>query len=182
MLTSLAVLPANEFTYHQRQGLVPQVNLQSGLEVAAEMQTDNTIAEIFGTYVGRAPSDKSVCRDIWPGLPDGDAGADCAVEEEDGEFRARQAHFHGVGPGQPSPICLPQTVGLAGCTCRLLPRCGRKNLMCKVMDTRANIATYFSSRKYQLSSSSVVGEKYFVSLTVPFPTENAAEFPVKRSL
>ena len=177
MLTSLAVLPANEFTYRQRQGLVPQVNLQSGLEVAAETQTDNTIAEIFGTHVGRAPSDKSVCRDIWPGLPDGDAGADCAVEEEDGEFRARQAHFHGVGPGQPSPICLPQTVGLAGCTYRLLPRRGRKNLMCKVMDTRADTATYFSSRKYQLSSSSVVERNTLFLLQSHFQQKMQLNFP-----
>lgn len=97
-------------------------------------------------------------------------------------------HFHSggtaAGPGQPSPgLLTPESrPGWVPISSASIPCRKRKNLMCKVMDMRANITTYFSSRKYQLSSSSVVGEKYFASLTVPFSKENAAEFPVKRRI
>lgn len=38
----------------------------------------------------------SVCRDIRLGLPDRDAKVDCVMEEEDGEFQAREEHLRSM--------------------------------------------------------------------------------------
>lgn len=64
-LNSSAGLPANECAHHQRQELVPRMNLQCGLEVDTEMQCENAIAEMFGTPRGRGPDDNLCPQGHW---------------------------------------------------------------------------------------------------------------------
>lgn len=59
------------------------------------MRYDNAITEICGMHRANQKNEmkNSVCRDIRLGLPDRDAKVDCVMEEEDGEFQAREEHL-----------------------------------------------------------------------------------------
>lgn len=125
----------------------------------------------------------SLLRAIGTDLPDSEAREDCAKKE--GLGTPGQGTFSQGGATMGPGVDLQRYLPLASrhwlvihILC-FLPQ-EKEMLMCTVMDTRVNLSTYFSPRKYQPSSSYVVEEKYPVSITVPFSKKNVAEFPLRR--